>query len=412
MPEKIMEELLENLLTHRISPEEARALVALMDQPDSREKLENLLEVHFNGDKYEIPPDLERQQQVRQLLLEKITGRPAAPTSQPTPASQPFPMPPASRRGRILRITRLAAAAILLFAIAGTAYLWVNKKKSSPTALSQAQRFKNDVPPGANKALLKLSNGATIVLDDVADGSLAIDGNAHVIKKDGAVLYDAGATTPKGGALVYNDISTPAAGQYRLTLPDGTKVWLDASSGIHFPTSFPPDSREVVIRGQAYFEVAKNASKPFRVRVKNERVEVLGTDFNINAYEDEQLIRTTLAEGSIKVVSQAQSLVLQPGQQAQTNAQGEGLKLVPDPDLQGTLAWKDGLFSYNGADIRTIMRQVARWYGVNIVYQDNIREDFVAEIPREVSLSRLLTLLEATRQVHFKIEGKTITVMK
>jgi ferric-dicitrate binding protein FerR (iron transport regulator) len=321
-------------------------------------------------------------------------------------------MPPASRRGRIFRISRTAAAAILLFTLAGTAYIWVNKKKSSPGTLSQAQRFKNDVQPGGNKALLKLSNGSTIVLDDAANGSLAIEGNTHVIKKDGAVLYDAGAPIPKGGSFVYNDISTPAAGQYRLTLPDGTKVWLDASSGIHFPTSFPTDTREVEVRGQVYFEVANNASKPFRVKVKNEWIVVLGTHFNINAYDDEQQIRTTLAEGSVKVISQAQSLVLQPGTQAWTNEQGEGLKLIPNPDMQATLAWKEGLFSYNGADIQTIMRQVARWYGVNIVYQDKITEEFVAEIPREVTLSRLLTLLEATRQVHFKIEGKTITVMK
>lgn len=411
MQENILEELLEDLLTNRISPEEARQFATLIDQPHIREKLEQLLEAYFDQDKYEIPPDPARQQQIKQLLLGKISGEQTS---------------PGATTRHIFRSIRWAAAAILLFTLAGTGYLLIHKNKASSPIGSRAQRFKNDVQPGGNKAILRLSNGATIALDSAAEGYLASDGGAHVVKKDGALLYDAQTeqtarskdqgsngqpSLQKDGPLAYNDLSTPVAGQYHLVLPDGTKVWLDASSAIHFPTSFPAAAREVEISGQAYFEVAKKISQPFRVKVKNEIIEVLGTHFNINAYDDEKGTRTTLTEGSIKVTSPAQTLVLQPGQQVLSGPLSS-LELTPHPDIQEILAWKDGLFSYNGADIQTIMRQVARWYGVHIVYQDRIREEFVAEIPREVSLSRLLILLEATRQVHFKIEGKTITVMK
>jgi transmembrane sensor len=302
---------------------------------------------------------------------------------------------------------RRAAAAAIIIAFAGSAY-WYTRSVSLPPALSETQRFKNDVQPGGDKAVLRLSNGKEIILNAVADGSLAAEKGVHIEKQEGTVVYVA---QDGGAGTGFNDISTPATGQYRVVLADGSKVWLDASSNIHFPAAFPGAAREVEVTGQAYFEVASNPGKPFRVRVRNQVVEVLGTHFNINAYDNEEVIRTTLAEGAVRVTVNGRSLRLKPGDQARVNPQGN-LELIKDPDIEGTLAWKDGLFSYNGADIETIMRQVARWYGVNVVYKDKIAEQFVVEIPRTVTVSKLLSLMEATRQVHFTIEGKTITVTK
>ena len=321
---------------------------------------------------------------------------------------------------------RVVAAAMVLLVMSGVIYQ-LTKKKPASHELSQKERFKNDVQPGTDKAMLKLADGSVIMLDSTANGKLAIHGQQQITNKDGALYYNKISSGNSG--VLYNDVITPAGGQYKLTLADGTKVWLDALSSIHFPTSFPGERREVEITGQVYFEVAPRVARglpagrdegrmvktPFIVKIKNRSgndmgiVEVLGTHFNINAYDNEAGTKTTLAEGAVRITQKSKTLLLQPGQQAFTDEQGN-LQLLTNPDMQETLAWKDGLFYYNGANIETIMKQISRWYGVEVVYKDQVKETFVAEIPRYVPLSTLLALLELTRQVHFKIEGKTITV--
>lgn len=321
---------------------------------------------------------------------------------------------------------RTMAAAIVLVLLSGIVYQ-LFKKTNPPAVLSQKERFKNDVQPGTDKAILKLADGSIITLDSSAKGELAIQGRQEITGKDGALYYNKMASGID--SVLYNEVITPAGGQYRLILADGTKVWLDALSSIHFPISFPGAIREVEITGQVYFEVAPSHSpgggekkQPFIVHIipskggkaAGGQVEVLGTHFNINAFDDES-IKTTLVEGKVKVSSMINSkwAMLNPGQQAIFGQSGKSPDImIQTPDMQEVLAWKDGLFYYNGADIETIMQQVSRWYGVQVYYKDVPKEKFVAEIPRTVPLSTLLSLLELTKQVHFKIEGKTITVMQ
>lgn len=299
---------------------------------------------------------------------------------------------------RRLKMVRYAVAAAILVCLAGASFfVFYNRHKD---ANSIAVRYKNDIQPGSNKAMLKLSDGRMIELSDANMGHILDQNDAEIDRGKGGISYKA-----TGKDVHYNDLYTPSAGQMQLVLADGTKVWLDASSSIHFPTAFPSGNREVFVTGQAYFEVAKNPKQPFVVHVKDQTVQVLGTHFNVNAYGS-SAVKTTLAEGSVRVQSGSQILLLKPGEQS------DGMRLKKDADLEEVLAWKNGMFSFNGASVEAIMDQVARWYGAEIVYKDKISEEFVAKVPRTVPVSRLLKYLEQTGQVHFLIEGNKITVMR
>jgi ferric-dicitrate binding protein FerR (iron transport regulator) len=237
---------------------------------------------------------------------------------------------------------------------------------------------------------------------------LTQQGSAKVIKLEGKLLYDLG--SEKAKQIVYNTISTPKGGQYQLELPDGSLVWLNASSSIYFPTSFIEKERRVEITGEAYFEVAKSADKPFIVSVNNSEVQVLGTHFNINAYSDEEEVRTTLLEGSVKFVDGSNTSLLQPGQQSQLT-KDRIVKVASNVDVNEVVSWKNGLFSFENAGIETIMRQLSRWYDVEIDYKGKTDDIFVAEMSRNIKLSDVLKALELTGRVKFEIDGKKIVVM-
>ncbi len=294
---------------------------------------------------------------------------------------------------------RYAAAAVVLFAIA-TTYLLLNNKTPTP-ALSQAERFKNDIAPGRTGAILTLANGQSILLDTAKNGNIL----GHFSKGDSVLSVQ---TT----IAQYATLSTPEARTEKLQLGDGTTVYLNASSSIRFPTVFTKGSPRIVeITGEAYFEVKHNAAMPFRVKLPDGSVvEDLGTSFNINAYGNEGAIKTTLVEGAVNISNNGATITLKPGDQAAT--QNGKFSTVLNFDMDQTLAWKNGLFTYNGADMETIMRQVSRWYGVEVAYEDKIEDEFVADLPRDVPISKLLNALEGTGKVHFKIEGKKITVSK
>jgi transmembrane sensor len=282
---------------------------------------------------------------------------------------------------------------------------------------TQATRFKNDVAPGHNGAVLTLSNGQKIILDSTGNGLVTIDGNAKVIKKEGALRYDAKPINPSAlASMAYNTLATDKGRKWQLTLPDGTMVWLNAASSIRFPLSFIGKERLVEITGEAYFEVKHNGKQPFRVKVENQTIEDIGTSFNVNSYKEEGSIKTTLLEGSIKIEIANTSLVsiLKPGQQAeisQANNFDPHIRIRPDEDMDETMAWKNGNFSFRNADINSIMRQVSRWYDVDISYEGTIRDTFVADISQKEPISKLLKLLELTDRVHFRIEGKKVTVI-
>lgn len=255
--------------------------------------------------------------------------------------------------------------AAIIFLMAGSAILWyLNKPDEIKVLASQTERFKNDIKPGGNKAILILADGSKITLDSAGKGELAIQANALIEKPAEGELAYTEDNQKKATEVLFNMVSTPKGGQYQVLLSDGTKVWLNAASSLKFPTSFPGNEREVELQGEAYFEVSKNADKPFHVLVNDMRVEVLGTHFNIMAYDNESVIKTTLLEGSVKVRKGESTQILEPGQQAQLQ-QNETIKLVKDADLAETMAWKNGLFKFNDLTIDEIMHQVERWYDIS-----------------------------------------------
>ena len=314
-------------------------------------------------------------------------------------------------KNRIFKIRALqsAAAAILILLTAGIYYY-----QNSPEPVivkTETPRFRNDVAPGNNKAILTLDDGSKIDLDDAKTGILASESNIDIKKTgDGQLEYTAGAQNVK--TVKYNILSTPMGGEYQLVLPDGSKVWLNSGSTLRFPTAFIGSERIVELKGEAYFDIAKNPKMPFLVRTNNAMdIKVLGTQFNVMAYDDEKNINTTLVEGSVEVLKGSEKTNLKPGQEAILN-RGSGNIKVAQADLEQAIAWKNGYFIFYNENIESIMRKVSRWYNVDIVYHGNLNnKDFVGTISRNKNVSELLKMLELTGAIHFSIDGRRITVM-
>ena len=395
-------------------------------QPDDRrffeemtdwEQIQSALQYMYGID---VPAALAEVQ--KKILLETVNGEPV-PASGGSPTKGRLTVADrATHRTRrtILSYKYAAAAAVVGLVIGGAALFTLLKKKDDLSTKPIAERFRNDVAPASEKAILELADGSRIALDSAAKGELVQQGSTRVLKQDnGQLKYDAEKTTPgaTGIPYAYNTVTTPRGGQYRVVLPDGSKVWLNAASSLRFPTGFAGHERKVELVGEAYFEVAKNPAMPFKVTVKPfagnaasapMEVEVLGTEFNINAYGDETDRRTTLLQGSVKITAGSGQSLLKPGQQARVNA--GGLQIMPEVDTDEVIAWKNGLFQFKEANIQSIMRQVSRWYDVEVEYRGNIHQQFFGKIPRRVQVSTLLKILESTGWVHFAIEGKKITV--
>ena len=303
------------------------------------------------------------------------------------------------------------AASVILILLAGTYFMFFNKsQRDIAETQDKVDNFKNDVAPGGNKAILTLADGSVIVLDSAQNGTLTNQGNTKVIKLDnGQLAYNSAGI--KSTEVLFNTISTPRGGQYQVILPDGSKVWLNAASSLRFPAAFVDKERRVDVTGEAYFEVAKNAAMPFVVVVNGAEVQVLGTHFNVMAYDDEATMKTTLLEGSVKFVKGNTSSLLKPGQQSQLTPTGS-VNVVNNVDVEQVMAWKNGLFHFEDADIQTIMRQLSRWYDVEVVYQNKTNNDqFVLEMPRSSKLSDVLKVLELTGDIRFGIEGKKIIIL-
>jgi len=321
---------------------------------------------------------------------------------------------------------QIVAATIVLSISLGGIIWRMNHHSNDVYTRSVSIRQQNDLAPGGNKAVLTLANGSRIVLDSAGNGALARQGNTRVLKMDsGEIAYQ----PAKGGAqeALYNMISTPRGGQYKLVLPDGTKVWLNAATILRYPTAFGGATRPIeLVTGEAYFEVARDPSKPFSVYITPSRtgskglaVEALGTSFNVNAYADEPDKKTSLLTGSVRVVNGTESVILKPGQQAQVacaeNApngeNGRTIRVNGDVDMAGVVAWKDNLFNFDHAGTEEVMRQLSRWYDVEVSYEGTIMaRQFGGTIPRNVPASNILKALELSK-VHFRIEGKKIVVM-
>lgn len=325
-------------------------------------------------------------------------------------------IPPAIT-GRRLALHRWSAAAAIIILLGGAAYWWMqhNPRSSAVTSNDKTQPV---ILPGGNKATLRLADGSAITLDSVSNGNIAMQGNVAIVKQaNGQISYQLKNTA--AGAVMINTMSTPKGGQYQLSLPDGTKVWLNAASAITYPTAFTGSQRKVSITGEVYFEVTKNKEKPFIVDVAGRStVEVLGTHFNINSYADEDYIKTTLLEGSVKVAAgnNRQGVVLKPGQQAKiTQAVVQSALQQPEvinhPDIEQAMAWKNGSFQFSQLSLAEAMRQLERWYDIEVVYEKNIPNiKFWGGMKRDLNVSQVVEAL-GEMGVRCRVEGKKLIVM-
>jgi transmembrane sensor len=311
---------------------------------------------------------------------------------------------------------RYIIAASVLVAAAGITYLFrINHAVAPAVAVAHAATSHADVQPGGNKATLTLADGQVINLDSAADGVLTSQGNTYVAKQDGKLAYNI-AASEKPAAPTYNVLTTPRAGQFTLALPDGTHVWLNNASSIRYPVWFTGATREVELTGEAYFEVARDPSHPFRVKIRNSAagadggtVEVLGTSFNVMAYADESAERATLVDGSIRYVNGDAATLLKPADESVFSAKGS-LETIHHVNVDEITAWKDGFFHFDHASLEMTMRQLARWYDVTVVYKGKIApQEFVGKIQRSMTLAKVLKGLEG-ENVHFALEGKQVTV--
>jgi hypothetical protein len=309
---------------------------------------------------------------------------------------------------------KLTAAAVVLITLSVGIYSYFNYNGS--TLNLQAVSEKHDVEPGGNKAILTLADGREISLTDAGNGQIAKEAGVAITKNaSGQLVY----TVIGSGKseMAYNTITTPRGGQYQVNLPDGTSVWLNAASSIKFPTSFANvKDRKVELKGEAYFEVFKNKNLPFIVVTDKQEVEVLGTHFNINSYDDETSVKTTLLEGSVKVSlfkggNKTISRFLRPGEQANVEHQAGSLEIVK-ANIDQVMAWQKGFFHFEADDLQSVLRQLSRWYDVDVIYEVSHNDDeFMGDIPRNVKLSEVLKILEFGG-VHFKIDGKKLIVTK
>lgn len=316
------------------------------------------------------------------------------------------------------------AAAAVLIVLGGSAYLF-SKNTDNGTNIKTTTKSApvvNDLAPGHAGAILTLGNGKTIILDSAHNGLLASQGNTNILKENGHVSYHD--QDNASSEIMYNTMTTPKGRQYQLILADGSKVWLNAASSITYPTAFTGKERRVSITGEVYFEIKHlsfNAATgeeaiPFFVDYNsstNEKgeIKVIGTHFNVMCYDNETVMKTTLLEGSVKVTEKNKTVTIKPGEQAVMN-KGKNFLSVVKADVDEAVAWKNGFFSFNSATIETVMRQVERWYDVDVIYNGTKPEGhYRGEVPMDVNASEMLKVLEVSG-IHFKIDGKKIIVTK
>ena len=383
-----LEYLFNGYVHNNYTEQEQEELMALIAQPENEAAVQTLIEqvIENTGAEMQMPDQVAAS--ILHNILQKEKG---------------LVVPLKSKKVHF-RMWMRVAAAVVFFAIAS--YWFIDKKDNEKAKVIALAEKQSPILPGGNHAVLTMSDGSTILLDSMQNGTLQ-QGNTKVNKQGGLLIYDTHASSIANAPVVYNTLSTPRGGQYQVVLPDGSKVWLNAASSLLFPTAFTGSQRKVELTGEAYFEVAKNKDKPFLVKVGDMQVKVLGTHFNINAYSDENTIRTSLLEGSVKIIKDNKSKLLKPGNQAVLNKKQNEIDIT-DIDMNGVMAWKNGLFQFEGDNITTIMREIGRWYNVEIVYSGKVpARTFEGKISRNAELSEVLRILELSK-VKFSVVGRTI----
>ena len=315
-----------------------------------------------------------------------------------------YAMTPAPRR--IMHVRWWAAASVTLLLLAGGLYVGSRKQAAPvpPPVVKKEGAVKRDVLPGSDKAVLTLADGSTVTLDSAGNQVLR-QGNTAIRQLNGQLQYE---SSDAGKEISYNTLTTPRGGQYQLLLPDGTGVWLNAGSSLRYPVAFRGKERKVILTGEAYFEVAHNDQQPFRIQVGDQLVEDLGTHFNINAYADEPEMKTTLLEGSVKVGN----VVLKPGEQALVNKQGD-ISVKKGINTADAIAWKSGFFVFKDANLKTVMREIARWYDVTVIYQPDVNnsQQFSGRIDRSLTLSQVLNGLALTKARFSMEKNRTVVIL-
>lgn len=393
-----------------------------MDQQEVLQLVEKYLEgrastqeiemLHAYYDSFQQPADWDVQQlgdkvSLEQQMLERL---------QQSIRSSKTPVVTKLYRGRLLT----AAAVIFILLTAGIFYFIQSGKQPAVHATAKTATTPGDSLSNS-KAVLTLASGEQIALDAAANGKIAAEAGSSIYNDHGKLTYETSNT--KAVATTSNTLATRKGGEYMIVLPDGTRVWLNAATELRFPSVFTGDERKVQLKGEAYFEVTKNAAMPFKVAVttadgkEKAMVEVLGTHFNISGYEEEEALQTTLLEGSVKLMPVANHIplatnakTLVPGQQGIISQKGDVHNIkIATADIDAVMAWKNGLFNFNDADITTIMRQVARWYDVEVIYEGTIPDRiFSGKINRSTDITQVLAILEQS-DIHFeRKDGKII----
>ncbi|TLV02139.1 FecR family protein [Dyadobacter luticola] len=392
-----------------ITGQEHDELMSLLLLDENREQINGLIDRLIRDDHAEHHLSREMADDILSSIFTATSPKIEEPEKNEEYAESPAPL-------RYLWVARLAAAAVTLLLLYG-GYQWLNKKeqKQLPVAVLKSV-YGEDAPAGGTRASLTLANGDSIDLTTATSENLAGQPWVTINKTIGQITYS---TSPeKPDSITYNVLRTPLGGQYKIVLPDGTRAWLNAGSSLRYPTAFTGSMRHVEMSGEVYFEVEKNKKMPFQVRILDRRnndrpteITVLGTHFNISSYCEEANIQTTLLEGSVKVEKGDVAKILSPGQQARI-AFGEqqpniAVKLV---DTESVVAWKEGRFEFNG-NIREIMRQISRWYDLDVTYEGNVeKKSFAGTISRKNNVSEVLKMLELTGGIQFRIEDRKITV--
>ena len=381
--------LFERYCTGACSPEERQELALLCLLPENQQALQKIMQVIWER------TPLENDMPAREgdLVLQNILH----------PAAEE--LPPVRKIGW----QRWVAAASIILVAGLSGYFFLNPKKETPGAVSPAVVANDIKPPVSNKAVITLADGTELSLDSAGNGQLAMQDNVKLLKlANGQIVYKTSdsRTIP---ALRYNTLSNPrGSGVIYMELADGSHVWLNAGSSIRYPVAFTGNERKIFMTGEAYFEVAHNAAMPFKVISDKAEVTVLGTHFNVNAYTDEANTKVTLLEGAVKVDGPGAAKILRPGEQAQVT---DKIVVTADADLEEVMAWKTGKFIFGEkADIETIMRQVSRWYDVDIEYQGKVTSHFGGTISRQVNISEVLKILEATGNVKYSVQGKKVII--
>ncbi|WP_291912269.1 FecR family protein [Chitinophaga sp. CB10] len=386
-PASYYQQLLAKYLEGKCTPEESEELLQWLNTKESRRTALQAMQEEFERSMTEpaiVPESMSNRVETR--LLQEISRDKEAPVHQ------------------LRRRKWMVAAAVMTGVVVAAGYLY-NNNRSKPAVVKQIASVA-DIKPGSDKAILTLADGTQVTLDS-AGNQVIVQGGTKVKQQNGQLLYETDGQTTQ--AETFNTLNVPRGGQFKLVLPDGSTVWLNAASSLRYPTAFTGNTRTVEIKGQAYFEVAQNSNKPFIVKAAGTTIQVLGTGFDIMSYADEKEQRTTLVEGAVKVKAGTIEKYLKPGQQVALDNE-TGVATVQDADVQGVIAWKTGFFEFDNVSLSTILRQLGRWYDLDIVNKfANNNSRLGGRISRNLPLSEILPMLKSAG-AEFTLNGRTLVV--